>query len=84
MILVGTKSDLRGDSDVAALLALKGLKMVSADDAQACAKANGFVQAMECSAMTQDGLKSVFDTAITSALRKRKAAAKKSKKCTIL
>jgi GTPase SAR1 family protein len=84
MLLVGTKSDLRTDSDVASLLATKGLKMVSADDAQSLAKSMGCVQAMECSAMTQDGLKAVFDTAISCAVRKLNAAKKKSKKCTIL
>ncbi len=84
MILVGTKSDLRGDQDMARLLAAKGMKMVSEEEGTACAKAMGCVSYMECSAMTQDGLKQVFDTAISVSIKKQKAMRKRSKKCTIL
>ena len=64
LILVGTKSDLRGDSAVEAQLSKKGLTMVSKSDAQDLAEEMGAKHYMECSALTQDGLKTVFDTAI--------------------
>jgi small GTP-binding protein len=84
IVLVGLKSDLRGDSDIANVLATKGLKMVNPDDGAATAKATGCVTHMECSAMTQDGLKAVFDTAIATAIGKQQEQHKKKTKCTIL
>ena len=69
IILVGTKSDLRNDSAMQQTLSSKGLAMVSNEAAQARQKEIGAVSYMECSALTQDGLKTVFDEAIRAALR---------------
>jgi len=82
IILVGTKSDLRNDPNMAQQLATKGLRMVSVDEAQQRMREIGAVAYMECSALTQEGLKAVFDEAIRAALNKK--VIKKKKKCTIL
>jgi len=69
IILVGTKSDLRNDSAMQQTLASKGLAMVTNEAAQARQKEIGAVAYLECSALTQDGLKTVFDEAIRAAMR---------------
>jgi len=71
VILVGTKSDLRNDSAMAAQLAAKGLRMVTVEESQQRAREIGAVTYMECSALTQEGLKAVFDEAIRAALNKK-------------
>jgi len=78
VILVGTKSDLRNDASMASQLAAKGLRMVSIEESQQRAKEIGAVTYMECSALTQEGLKSVFDEAIRAALKKNKPPAQNS------
>jgi len=60
LILVGTKSDLRGDSGMISQLASKGLKMIDKDQALGLAKEIGAAEYHECSALTQEGLKTVF------------------------
>jgi len=83
IILVGTKSDLRGDHATIQQLAAKGLKPIDAADARAQAQAIGAVKYLECSALTQEGLKNVFDESIRAALNKPKKP-KKSGGCVIL
>jgi len=70
IILVGTKGDLRGDDTVKAKLVDKG----KAEDYM---KAIGASKYMECSALTQEGLKAVFDEAIRAALSKPTTTTKK-------
>lgn len=82
IILVGTKSDLRHDSNMHATLAAKNLSIVTKEQAEARAREIGAKMYMECSALTQEGLKNVFDEAIRAALTKPKP--RKKKKCTIL
>lgn len=90
-ILVGTKQDLRGDEETIAKLAANGQKPVSAEEAQALAReleppAGKY---LECSALTQNGLKAVFDDAIRLALTEangngKNGGKKKKNKCSIL
>ena len=82
LILVGTKSDMRNDQAMAAQLASKGLRVVSMEEAQNRAREIGAVAYMECSALTQEGLKTVFDEAIRASMNKKQV--KKKKGCTIL
>jgi len=82
IILVGTKSDLRNDPNMAAQLAQKGLRVVSIDESQQRAREIGAVAYMECSALTQEGLKTVFDEAIRASLTKK--TVKQDRCCTIL
>jgi len=71
IILVGTKSDLRNDASMGAQLASKGLRVVSLEEAQQRSREIGAVTYMECSALTQEGLKTVFDEAIRASLTKK-------------
>jgi len=74
MILVGTKSDMRNDSNASGL--------IPKESGDAVANEIGALKYLECSALTQDGLKNVFDEAIRAALNKPKK--KKSSACSIL
>lgn len=64
IVLVGCKSDLRNDSQIIRRVEAGEMDMVSAVEAQSKARQIGAVTYRECSALTQDGLKEVFDTAI--------------------
>ena len=88
IILVGTKSDLRGDPSVEEKLAARGMKPITYEQGQQLAKELGCFAYHECSALTQSGLKSVFDDAIRSVIspnkktiqaRKRRAKLEKNK-----
>jgi Ras-related C3 botulinum toxin substrate 1 len=82
ILLVGTKSDLRNDSSMISQLQAKGLHVISQEQAQMRAKDINAVNYLECSALTQDGLKMVFDEAIRAAMSKPKP--KKKGGCTLL
>jgi Ras-related C3 botulinum toxin substrate 1 len=69
-ILVGTKSDLREDSAMISQLSAKGLRMIEKESALNMAKELGASEFHECSALTQEGLKSVFDRAIHVGINK--------------
>jgi small GTP-binding protein len=73
ILLVGTKSDLRKD----------GKSTVDTVKAEQQAKDVGAVKYLECSALTQEGLKQVFDDAIRAALTPTKKK-KKMGQCTVL
>ena len=64
VILVGTKLDMRGDVNVNAVLAEKGQTPISTAEGAAVAKQIGAHKYCECSALTQKGLKHVFDESI--------------------
>ncbi|KAL1453182.1 hypothetical protein WDU94_007348 [Cyamophila willieti] len=68
IILVGTKIDLRDNKDV--LQRLKNMRQspISYSQGLSMAKEMGAVKYMECSALTQKGLKTVFDEAIRTVL----------------
>jgi len=83
IVLVGTKADLRGDVYIQKVLASKGKRIVAKEEGAALAKEIG-AQFVECSAMTQENLKDVFDSAIRLALEQRKKRDKAQKKCVIL
>jgi len=82
ILLVGTKSDLRKDDNTIKQLNSRQQSMVTIDSAQRMAKEIGAVNFLECSALTQEGLKQVFDEAIRAAMSKPNKP--KGKKCNLL
>ncbi len=84
LILVGTKLDLREDAGTIQKLQALGQAPVStAKGSELAAKINAF-KYMECSAMTQLGLKDVFDTAVKAVLFGTRGNQKKSSGCVVL
>eukprot|EP00300_Choanocystis_sp_HF-7_P025257 c26998_g1_i1.p1 GENE.c26998_g1_i1~~c26998_g1_i1.p1 ORF type:complete len:195 (+),score=4.07 c26998_g1_i1:107-691(+) len=64
IVLVGTKLDLRDEPDTLAKLKEKGLAPISTAQGEELAKKLGAAKYVECSALTQQNLKKVFDEAI--------------------
>jgi len=82
ILLVGTKSDLRKDDNTIKQLNSRQQQMVTIEFAQKMAKEIGAVNFLECSALTQEGLKQVFDEAIRAAMSQPNKP--KGKKCNLL
>jgi len=62
-LLVGLKIDLRDDPDVIEGLKNQGLEPITKEQGEAMCRELGLAGYVECSALTQKGLKGVFDTA---------------------
>ncbi|CAB5332350.1 unnamed protein product [Rhizophagus irregularis] len=67
-LIVGTQIDLRDDPAVVEKLSRQKMKPVSVEEGERLAREIGAVKYVECSALTQKGLKNVFDEAIVAAL----------------
>lgn len=83
-ILVGTKLDLRDDPDTIERLASMGQSPVTEAMGFSLAKEIGAYKYLECSALTQSGLKMVFDEAIRCVLVQAAKPNKKEKNCVVL
>ena len=85
-IIVGTKLDLRDDEETLSKLAAKKLAPITTEEGNALARELGAFRYLECSALTQRGLKSAFDEAIRCTIdAKESKPKKKSKKiCSLL
>ena len=81
-LVVGTQIDLRDDKVIIEKLQRQGLRPITSEQGSRLARELKAVKYVECSALTQRGLKNVFDEAIVAALEP--PVIKKSKKCTIL
>lgn len=66
---IGTKIDLRDDRETLSALADQGLSPIKREQGQKLANKIRAVKYMECSALTQRGLKQVFDEAVRAVLR---------------
>jgi Ras-related C3 botulinum toxin substrate 1 len=84
IILVGTKLDLRDDRETNEKLKEKRLSPVSYTQGLQMQKEIGAVKYLECSALTQKGLKTVFDEAIRAVLQPQKVNKKKKGFCALL
>jgi len=82
-ILVGTKLDLREDKDTVEKLKTKKQAPITYPQGLQMAKDVNAVRYLECSALTQKGLKNVFDEAIRAVLCPQKAKPAK-KGCLVL
>merc|ERR1719370_1010521 len=82
ILLVGTKSDLRKDENTIKQLNSRNQTMVEVENGHKMAKEIGAVNFLECSALTQEGLKQVFDEAIRAAMSR--PTGKKKKPCELL
>uniref|UniRef100_A0A1I7YCU9 Ras family protein n=1 Tax=Steinernema glaseri TaxID=37863 RepID=A0A1I7YCU9_9BILA len=68
-LVVGTQIDLRAQRSVIDKLAKENRKPVKFEAGEKMAKELKAVKYVECSALTQEGLKNVFDEAIIAALQ---------------
>jgi Ras-related C3 botulinum toxin substrate 1 len=75
--------DLRDDTETLNKLKQKHMEPVSSEQSLQAVKDIGAVKYLECSALTQTGLKNVFDEAIRAVLLPSRQQ-KKNKKCNIL
>lgn len=83
-MLVGTKTDLRGDDHTRRMLHAQGQATISPEQGGAVAKEIGAKYA-ECSAKTGKGLKEVFALALRESMRGRWGKmVKGQRKCVIL
>ena len=76
-LFVGTKLDLRDDAETRNKLQSKGLEPIRPEQGDQMKADLGAAKALECSALTQNGLKNVFDEAIRTALTPKAPPAKK-------
>ena len=70
-LLVGTKNDLRDDAGTTEKLAKTKQKAITVKQGKELARELKAVKYVECSALTQEGLKNVFDEAIQAALNSK-------------
>lgn len=86
IVLVGTKRDKQKDPETIAKLAEQRMAPITFEQGQKCAEDIGAYRYTECSALTQTGLKAVFDYAIKAVLEPKRAPTtkKKSPKCLIV
>ncbi|KAL2911710.1 GTPase Cdc42 [Polyrhizophydium stewartii] len=80
-LIVGTQADLRNDGATIDKLAKNRQKPITTESGERLAKELMAVKYLECSALTQEGLKNVFDEAIIAALEPPK---KERRKCSLL
>ena len=83
-LLVGTQCDLRDDSVMIEQLARNKQRPVTKQEGDRLCKEIGAVNYVECSALTQRGLKNVFDEAIITALDPPKPKKKKGGACSVI
>lgn len=84
IILVGTKVDMRDEAKTQEELRKTNQAPITAVQGVNMQKEIGAAKLLECSALTQKGLKVVFDEAIRVVLKPPEAPKKKSGGCTIL
>jgi len=82
IILVGTKVDLRGDRKTIDNLKSKNESLIRFDQGVALGKRIKASRYLECSALTQKGLREIFDEAVRASFRLKETA--KTSRCHIL
>jgi len=93
-VLVATKVDMREDREVIERLQERGMKPVVSEEGRKLGESIGAVKYLECSAMTGNGLKNVFEEAVRAVIspdlcgvgigkKDGKRKNKKEKKCSL-
>ncbi|KAK0406324.1 hypothetical protein QR680_018505 [Steinernema hermaphroditum] len=82
ILLIGTKQDLRDDADTLRTLAAEGKAPITKSQGQKVASRIKAVRYLECSALTQQGLKAVFEEAVRAVISPKPA--KKKRSCAII
>ncbi|MCJ8733908.1 hypothetical protein PDJAM_G00229150 [Pangasius djambal] len=82
VLLVGTKRDLRSDTETVKKLKEQNLAPTTQQQGTALAKQINAVKYMECSALLQEGVREVFAEAVRAVLYP--VTKKNSKKCVLL
>ncbi|KAH8326480.1 hypothetical protein KR067_008787 [Drosophila pandora] len=83
VVLAGTKIDLREDRETLSGLAEQGLTPLKREQGQKLANKIRAVKYMECSALTQRGLKLVFEEAVRAVLRPEPLK-RRQRKCLVM
>jgi len=83
IILIGTKIDLREDKEVIGQLSAQGLSAIKREQGIKMANKVRAVKYLECSALTQRGLKQVFDEAVRAVLMPQPPS-RPRKRCKVL
>lgn len=81
ILLIGTKCDLRNDQSLIESLKSRGMNVVKTEEGRQAAEDIGAAGYIECSALTQEGLKQVFDEAIKAALNDQASKRPESTGC---
>ncbi|XP_069509129.1 ras-related C3 botulinum toxin substrate 1-like [Ambystoma mexicanum] len=84
IVLIGTQMNLRENKETIEQLKENRLSPITFPQGLALAKEIGAVKYVECSAMTQRNLKTVFDEAIRAVLEPQPKTMKKKKTCLII
>jgi Ras-related C3 botulinum toxin substrate 1 len=83
ILLIGTKIDLREDKEALQALADSSHSPIKREQGQKLANKIRAVKYLECSALTQRGLKQVFDESVRAVLRPQPVR-RRQRKCTLL
>ncbi|KRZ67935.1 Ras-related C3 botulinum toxin substrate 2 [Trichinella papuae] len=82
ILLVGTKLDLRDDQQIIKNLGDQGLSPITRSQGNKLAQKLHAIKYMECSALTQENLRQVFDEAVRAVLRPQPTKSKR--RCSVL
>ncbi|KHN74893.1 Ras-related C3 botulinum toxin substrate 1 [Toxocara canis] len=82
ILLIGTKLDLRDDPETLRVLSSEGKQPITKSQGQKVAKRIKAARYLECSALTQQGLKAVFEEAVRAVLAPKPT--NKKKNCSLL
>jgi Ras-related C3 botulinum toxin substrate 1 len=83
-LLCGTKLDLRNDPDTLSRLKERGATPITTEQGKQLAKDIGAHSYVECSSLTSEGLKNVFDTAIRAVIEHNSKPGKKKRACLVM